>query len=97
MINFLFCCHKANITLPIVNVFPVFSIFQRFYKKDPGPSQTPEEPPVLETTSKEIGKPRKKGTGNTEDVLQLSVEVYYLVYIYKNVKRFSIFLISEKC
>ncbi|XP_052044974.1 uncharacterized protein LOC127689378 isoform X1 [Apodemus sylvaticus] len=48
-----------------------FSILERFYKKDPGPSQTPEEPPVLETTSKEIGKPRKKGTENVPDIKQI--------------------------
>ena len=91
MINFLFCCHKANITLPIVNIFPVESFLQRFYKKDPGPFQAPEEPPVLESTSKEIPPTRKRGTVDTEDVLQLCVQVHYLVYIYKTVKRFNIF------
>ena len=97
MINFLFCCHKANIILPIVNVFPVSTLLQRFYKKDPGPSQALEEPPVLENTCKEIPQTRKRGTVNTEDLLQQSVESDYRVYLYKTMKRFSIFLISEKC
>ena len=97
MINFLFCCPKANITLSIVNVFPVFSLLQRFYKKDPGPSQAPEEPPALEIISKEIPQTRKRGTVNTEDVLQLSVEVDYLLHLNRTLKRFSIALINEKC
>ena len=97
MINFLFCCHKANITLPAVIVFPVTSLLERLCKKDPGPSQALEEPPVLESTSKEIPQTRKRGTVNTENVLQLSVVVDYLAYLYKTVTRFSVYLISEKC
>ncbi|GAB1293899.1 Predicted gene 10160 [Apodemus speciosus] len=59
-----------------------FSLLERFYKKDPGPSQDPEEPPVLESTSKEIPKIRKRasnemtnqldhGTENVPDIKQI--------------------------
>lgn len=94
MINFLFCCHKANITLPVVNVFSVSSILKRFHKKSPRPWKEPPVPPI---TLKEPSQPRKKGSVNTEDLLQLSLVVDYPVYPLKTVNRFSIFLISEEC
>ena len=81
MTNFLFCCHKANITLTVVNVFPVSSFFRNFYRKDSSPFQAPEEPPALEGTSKEMQPTTKRGTVNTEDLLQLSVVVDYPVYL----------------
>ena len=67
-----------------MNVFPVASLLHRFYKKDPSLSQALQELPVLEITSKDITQTRKRGIVNTEDVLQLSVEVDYLVYLYEN-------------
>lgn len=48
-----------------------FSLLERFYKKDPGPSQAPEEPPVLENISKEIPKTRKRGPENVPDIKQI--------------------------
>ena len=81
MTNFLFCCHKANITLPVVNVFTVSSFFRKFYRKDSSPFQYPEEPPSIEVTSKEMQPTTKRGTVNTEDLLQLSVVVDYPVYL----------------
>lgn len=63
-----------------MNVSPVPSIFRRFYRKDPGPSQAPEEPPLPASTTKEPPQIRKTGTVNTEDLLQLSGVVDYPVY-----------------
>lgn len=79
MINFLFCCHKANITLPVVNVFSVSSIVKIFHKKDPGPSQAQEESSVSPSTSKETSQGTIEGIVNTEDLPQLPVLVDYPV------------------
>jgi hypothetical protein len=81
MINFLFCCHKANLTLPVVNVFPVSSVFRKFYRTDSSPPQAPEKPSALKGASKETQPTIKTGTVNTEDLLQLSVVVDYPRYL----------------
>ncbi|GAB1301429.1 hypothetical protein APTSU1_001666700 [Apodemus speciosus] len=47
------------------------SLLERFCKKDSGPSQALEEPPVLESTSKEIPQTRKRGTENVPDIKQI--------------------------
>lgn len=47
------------------------SIFRRFYRKDPGPSQAPEEPPLPASTTKEPPQIIKTGPQNVPDIKQI--------------------------
>lgn len=75
MISFLISCCKTNMTLPVVNTFPVSSLFKRFWKKTPVTSQDVEIPPAVETTLVKTPEAQTEGTTHTEALLPLYVVV----------------------
>lgn len=75
MIGFLISCCKTNMTLPVVNTFPVSSLFKRFWKKTSVTSQDVEIPPAVETTLVKTPEAQREGTTHTEALLPLYVVV----------------------
>lgn len=62
-------------TLPVVNTFPVSSLFKRFWKKTPVTSRVVEVPPAVETPLVRTPEAQRKGTTHTEALFPLYVVV----------------------